>query len=62
MNRSQVPGVVEEWKSDLRSKNRQKLADRIASPADHPELFEEGWEPVLKSERSSSSDAVLVDV
>ena len=57
---SQVPDVVETWREDLTSKNRPKLAARVASPNEQPEVFEEGWEGVLEAERSSRSDGVLV--
>ena len=59
---SQVPKVVETWREDLTSKNRQKLAARIASPNEQPDVFEEGWEGVLEAERSLRSDGVLVDL
>jgi hypothetical protein len=59
---SQVPTVVEDWRSELRSKNRPKLAARIADPVDQPELFEEGWAEALESEKTNSADGVLVDV
>lgn len=58
---SQVPTVVEDWRAELKSKNRPKLAARIVSPSDESALFEEGWEEALEKERSAS-DGVLVDV
>jgi len=59
---SQVPKVVETWREDLTSKNRPKLAARIASPNEQPDVFEEGWEGVLEAERASRSDGALVDL
>lgn len=59
---SLVPEVVETWCEDLNSKNRPKLAARIASPSKQPDAFAEGWEDVLDAERSSRSDGVLVDL
>jgi coatomer subunit beta' len=59
---SLVPAVVEDWRADLTSKNRPKLAAKIAGPADQPELFAEGWKEALEKERTSSADGVLVDV
>lgn len=57
-----MPKVVETWREDLNSKNRPKLAARIASPNEQPDVFEEGWEDVLEAERSLRSDGVLVDL
>jgi hypothetical protein len=62
MYSSQVPAAVENWRSDLRSKNRPKLAERITSPVDQPELFEEGWMKALESEREDAADEMLVEV
>ena len=59
---SLVPKVVETWREDLNSKNRPKLAARIASPSEQSDAFAEGWEDVLEAERSSRSDGVLVDL
>ena len=59
---SQVPKVVETWREDLTSKNRPKLAARIASPNEQPEVFEEGWKDILEAERSLRSDGALVDL
>jgi len=59
---SLVPKVVETWREDLISRNRPKLAARIASPSEQPDSFGEGWEDVLEAERSSKADGVLVDV
>ena len=59
---SLVPEVVETWREDLSSRNRQKLAARVASPNEQPDAFSEGWEDALKAERSSRSDSVLVDL
>lgn len=54
--------VVETWREDLISKNRPKLASKIASPSEQPDAFVEGWEDVLEAERSLGSDGVLVDL
>lgn len=62
---SRVPAAVENWKMDLRSKNRAKLAERIATPVDQPELFEEGWTKALdslESEGTNMVNEVLVDI
>jgi len=59
---SQVPKVVETWRDDLTSKNRPKLAARIASPNEQPDVFEEGWKDILEVERSLRSDGALVDL
>ena len=59
---SLVPSVVETWREDLISRNRPKLAARIASPSEQPNVFEEGWEDVLEAECSSKSDDVLVEI
>jgi len=59
---SLVPKVVESWREDLVSKNRPKLAARIASPSEQPDAFGEGWEEILDAERSSRSDGALVDL
>ena len=53
---SLVPKVVEIWREDLTSKNRQKLAARIASPSEQPDAFTEGWEGILETEHSSRPD------
>lgn len=34
------------------SKNKAKLAETIADPADNPELFEEGWDAALEKEQA----------
>jgi coatomer subunit beta' len=59
---SLVPKVVENWREDLNSKNRPKLAARIANPSEQPDGFAEGWEDVLEAERSSKSGGALVDL
>jgi len=59
---SQVPKIVEAWREDLTSKNRPKLAARIASPNEQQDAFGEGWEDILAAERSSRLDGVLVDL
>ena len=47
---SKAPEAVQAWQTDLHSKNRAKLADAIADPNAHPELFEEGWDGALRRE------------
>lgn len=53
------------WRDDLESKNKSKLADTIADPADNPELFEEGWDAALEKEKargeSVANEAVAND-
>lgn len=34
------------------TKNKAKLAETIADPADNPELFEEGWDAALEKEQA----------
>ena len=48
---SLVPKAVDAWRSGLDSKNRKKLAAAVASPAENPDLFSEGWEAALERER-----------
>lgn len=50
---SKAPEAVQAWQTDLHAKNRAKLADAIADPTAHPELFEEGWEGALQREASA---------
>ena len=40
------------WRADLESRNKSKLADTVADPADSPELFEEGWDAALAKEQA----------
>ncbi|KAG8783052.1 hypothetical protein FRC12_020155 [Ceratobasidium sp. 428] len=47
---SYAPTAASAWHEDLISKNKTKLADTIANPADNPELFEEGWDAALAKE------------
>jgi hypothetical protein len=48
---SAVPKTVELWKAGLTSKSgSSKIADTIATPAENPELFAEGWEEALERE------------
>ena len=55
---SKMPEIVDAWRSDLQSKGRSKLASSIASPADHGELFEEGWAEAVKRETNGDSEEV----
>ena len=50
---SQVPKVVDIWKNDLTASQRSRIADSVASPGDHPELFEEGWDEALEREAAA---------
>ncbi|KDQ63948.1 hypothetical protein JAAARDRAFT_27621 [Jaapia argillacea MUCL 33604] len=55
---SQVPKVVDTWRTDLRSKKREKIAASLAHPAENGELFEEGWEDALAREEAAQQDVV----
>jgi coatomer subunit beta' len=55
---SQVPKAVDAWRTDLRSKNRPKIATSIAHPAENADLFEEGWADALGREATSPSTSV----
>ncbi|KAF9443984.1 coatomer protein [Macrolepiota fuliginosa MF-IS2] len=60
---SKVPDALAAWKSELKAKNRSKLAGGIADPETNPELFEEGWEKALEREKGVGlREGVLVDV
>ncbi|KAH6908239.1 coatomer protein [Coprinopsis sp. MPI-PUGE-AT-0042] len=48
---SLVPSTVKAWRADLEGKGRPKIAEGIADPDVHPELFEEGWADALKHEK-----------
>jgi coatomer subunit beta' len=48
-----APKAVQAWRSDLKSKNRLRLANAVADPSETPELFEEGWEEALQREASA---------
>lgn len=50
--RSQVPKAVDAWQGDLQAKNRPKIAAGVAHPAEHKDLFEEGWEKALSLEQN----------
>ena len=52
---SKAPEAVQAWQTDLHSKNRPKLADAIADPTTHPELFEEGWQGALQREAGATA-------
>lgn len=47
---TRVPDAVQAWKSELTSKNRSKIAAKIADPTEQPDLFEEGWEDAVARE------------
>jgi len=47
---SKVHDAVVSWKTELQSKNRTKIADRIADPLINSELFQENWDGALKRE------------
>ncbi|KIJ98527.1 hypothetical protein K443DRAFT_207234 [Laccaria amethystina LaAM-08-1] len=49
---SQAPKAVQAWKTELVAKNRPKIAEAVADPSTKPELFEEGWEGVLATEKA----------
>lgn len=51
---SLVPGIVEQWKTELGKSKRgkqKKLAECLGDPQLQPEAFEEGWEDVLSLEK-----------
>ncbi|KAI6146437.1 coatomer WD associated region-domain-containing protein [Pisolithus tinctorius] len=50
---SQVPKAVDAWRTELRMKNRPRIAASIGHPSEHTELFEEGWQDVLSREAES---------
>jgi len=50
---SLVPKAVDAWREDLVAKNRKKIAASVASPTEHAELFEEGWEDALAREEAA---------
>lgn len=52
---SLAPKAVDAWRDGLESKNRKKLAAAIASPAENPDLFTEGWESALEQEKAIKS-------
>lgn len=52
MHQSYATTAARAWRADLESKNKSKLADTIADPADNPELFEEGWDAALEKEQA----------
>ncbi|KAL5529865.1 SEC27 [Sanghuangporus sanghuang] len=59
---SLVPKAVSSWRNELESKGRKKLAATIASPAENPELFSEGWEETLEREKVIEAQAPGVSV
>jgi coatomer subunit beta' len=50
---SKIPAAVTAWKVELQGKNRGKLADAVADPIEHPELFEEGWKDAVLRETTA---------
>ncbi|KAI6042200.1 WD40-repeat-containing domain protein [Pisolithus marmoratus] len=42
-----------QWRTELRTKNKPKIAASISHPSEHAELFEEGWQDVLSREVES---------
>lgn len=55
---SKIPEIVDAWRLDLQGKGRSKLASSIASPAEHGDLFEEGWAEAVKRETNGDSGEV----
>ncbi|EIN11093.1 coatomer beta' subunit [Punctularia strigosozonata HHB-11173 SS5] len=49
---SQAAAATDAWKSELKSKNRSKIAASIASPAENEDIFEEGWADALSREEA----------
>jgi coatomer subunit beta' len=49
---SRVHKAVDAWRSTLNSKNRSKIAQSVAHPAENADLFEEGWGDALQREKS----------
>jgi len=47
---SLAPAAVDVWRTELRSKNKPKVAASIAHPVENAELFEEGWQEALGRE------------
>jgi hypothetical protein len=47
-----VPKAVTAWKTSLKNGGKPKLADGIADPSTHADLFTEGWEATLAREKS----------
>jgi coatomer subunit beta' len=35
----QLPAAVKAWKADLESQGKEKIAEMVADPVEHPELF-----------------------
>ncbi|KAI6032373.1 coatomer WD associated region-domain-containing protein [Pisolithus microcarpus] len=52
---SLVPKAVDAWRTELRRRNKSKIAVSIGHPSEHAELFEEGWQDVLCREVESRS-------
>ena len=59
---TKVPEAVQAWKSELTTKNRSKIAAKIADPTEQPELFEEGWEDAVAREKGAENQHLLVSV
>jgi coatomer subunit beta' len=58
---SKVNEVVDAWRTELKTKGRPKIAAAIASPAEHAELFDEGWENALAREQRGAAAAANGD-
>jgi len=58
---SLVPQTVDLWRSELRNKNKPKIAASVAHPGENPELFEEGWEEALGREEEVRATRGTVD-
>ncbi|KIJ69714.1 hypothetical protein HYDPIDRAFT_120671 [Hydnomerulius pinastri MD-312] len=50
-----VPKTVDAWRDELKAKNKPKVAASVAHPAEHAQLFEEGWEDALSREAETRS-------
>lgn len=57
-----MPAVVDAWRDELKSKGRPKIAGAIASPRDHPDLFEEGWAEALAGEGGAVDEEPLIEL
>ena len=50
---SKIPEAVTAWKAELKGKGKSKIADSVADPTEHPELFEEGWKDAVAKEEGA---------
>lgn len=50
---SKVPEAVQAWKGELTAKGRAKIANAVADPVEHPDLFEEGWKDAVAREQGA---------